>query len=88
LAEPFDMSLPAISKHLKVLERAGLIDRRVDGRIHQCHLEARPMSEAAQWIDRYRVFWQEQFDALEHYLQRRRAAGPNRSIKRKKKEKT
>ncbi len=86
LAEPFAMSLPAISKHLKVLERAGLLSRHIDGRIHHCHLEAHPMSEAAEWINRYRAFWQEQFDALDRYLKRRRAVSAKRTAKETRKE--
>ena len=70
LARPFDVSLPAISKHLKVLERAGLISRERDGRIHRCRLEADRMGEAADWIARYRRFWERQFDALEEYLEK------------------
>ncbi len=86
LAEPFAMSLPAISKHLKVLERAGLISRRIDGRVHHCHLEAQPMSEAAEWINRYRAFWQEQFDALDRYLKRRRVVSAKRTTRKTRKE--
>lgn len=68
LAEPFDMSLPAISKHLGVLERAGLLVREKDGRVRRCTLKAAPMRDAAQWIARYRAFWEDQFDALDEYL--------------------
>ncbi len=68
LAAPFAMSLPAISKHLKVLERAGLIAREKHGRGHRCRLEPVPMREAASWIERYRRFWDDQFDRLERYL--------------------
>ncbi len=68
LAAPFAMSLPAISKHLKVLERAGLIAREKHGRVHRCRLEPVPMREAASWIERYHRFWDEQFDQLERYL--------------------
>jgi DNA-binding transcriptional ArsR family regulator len=68
LAEPFAISLPAISRHLRVLESAGLISRRVEGRIHRCRLEAGPMKEAAQWIEFYRRFWQERLDALGEFL--------------------
>lgn len=73
LARPFEMSLPAVSKHLRVLERAGLIERRIDGRVHRCRLEAKPMDEAARWIERYRVFWEGQFESLDRYLRRQRA---------------
>lgn len=68
LAEPYEMSLPAVSKHLKVLEGAGLVVRHKDGRVRRCRLIAEPMKGAAEWIERYRVFWEEQFDALERYL--------------------
>ena len=62
------MSLPAISKHLRVLESAGLISRRVDGRIHRCRLAAIPMKDALDWISFYRSFWEERMDALGDYL--------------------
>jgi len=68
LAQPFDMSLPAISKHLRVLERAGLLVQEKDGRIRRCHLVAEPLKRAAVWIARYREFWAEQFEALANYL--------------------
>jgi DNA-binding transcriptional ArsR family regulator len=68
LAEPFDMSLPAISKHLKVLERAGLITRSREAQWRPCRLEASPLKEAAGWIGDYRRFWEESFDRLDHYL--------------------
>lgn len=68
LAEPFDMSLPAISKHLKVLERAGLIARGRDAQWRPCRLEASPLKDAADWIGHYRRFWEESFDRLDAYL--------------------
>jgi DNA-binding transcriptional ArsR family regulator len=68
LAEPFAMTLPAVSKHLKVLERAGLITRSRQAQSRPCRLAARPLSEAAEWIDRYRQFWEESFDRLDDYL--------------------
>jgi DNA-binding transcriptional ArsR family regulator len=70
LAKPHRMSLPAISKHLRVLERAGLIRRKRDGRVHRLKLEAKPMEEAQQWIEHYRRFWEESFDRLETYLKK------------------
>jgi len=70
LAKPFSISLPAISKHLRVLEKAGLIKRERDGRLHRVRLEAKPMREAAAWIEGYRGFWEEQLDALADYLER------------------
>jgi DNA-binding transcriptional ArsR family regulator len=68
LAEPFDMSLPAISKHLKVLERAGLISRGRDAQRRPCRIEGAPLKEAALWMDRYRRLWEERFDGLDEYL--------------------
>jgi len=68
LAEPFDMSLPAVSKHLKVLERAGLIARGREAQWRPCRLDAGPMKDAAEWLDRYRRFWEESFDRLDVYL--------------------
>jgi len=68
LAEPFDVSLPAISKHLRVLESAGLLRREIDGRIHRCRLAPASMKDAARWIDHYRAFWENQFDALANFV--------------------
>jgi len=68
LAEPFAMSLPAISKHLKVLERAGLIARGREAQWRPCQLEAGPLKDAADWLERYRRFWEQSFDHLEKYL--------------------
>jgi DNA-binding transcriptional ArsR family regulator len=69
LAQPFAMSLPAISKHLKVLERAGLIARGREAQWRPCRLEAGPLKDAADWLERYRRFWEESFDRLDDYLQ-------------------
>jgi DNA-binding transcriptional ArsR family regulator len=69
LAAPYEMSLPAVSKHLRVLESAGLIARQKDGRVHHCRFVADPMKNAAEWIERYRRFWEEQLDALALYLE-------------------
>lgn len=68
LAEPFDMSLPAITKHLKVLERAGLISRSRDAQWRPCRLEAKPLEAAADWVEQYRKFWEDSMDRLEEYL--------------------
>jgi len=68
LAKPFEMSLPAISKHLKVLERAGLIARGRDAQWRPCRLSARPLKDAADWLEEYRRFWEESFDRLDDYL--------------------
>ena len=70
LAEPYDMSLPAISKHLKVLEGAGFLTREKDGRVHRCRLEPVPMKRAADWIELYRGFWEDQLDQLARHLER------------------
>lgn len=66
LAKPLDMSLPAVSKHLKVLERAGLIERGREAQWRPCQLRARPLEEAADWVERYRRFWEESFDRLDY----------------------
>ncbi len=68
LAEPFDMSLPAVSKHLKVLERAGLIARGRDAQWRPSRLQAAPLKDVATWLSGYRQFWEESFDRLEEYL--------------------
>lgn len=68
LAAPHDVSLPAISKHLRVLERAGLLERRIEGRIHRCSLQPRPLKDAADWLAEYREYWEEQLDSLGRYL--------------------
>ena len=73
LAEPFDMSMPAISKHLKVLERAGLVARGREAQWRPCHLAAGPLKEAADWIDEYRDFWEQTFDRLDAYLHQLKA---------------
>src|SRR6202041_2612760 len=69
LAQPFEMSMPAISKHLKVLERAGLIARGREAQWRPCRLEAGPLKDVADWTEHYRRFWTESFDRLDDYLQ-------------------
>jgi len=69
LAEPFDMSLPAVSKHLKVLERAGLIARGREAQWRPCRLEAARLKEVADWVEHYRRFWEQRLDRLDAYLQ-------------------
>jgi DNA-binding transcriptional ArsR family regulator len=69
LAAPFGMSLPAISKHLGILERAGLIRRSVKGRVHSCALGAAPMAEASEWLDSYRGFWEANLDSLAKFVE-------------------
>jgi len=68
LAEPFDMTMPAITKHLKVLERAGLITRGREAQWRPCRLEARPLHEVADWLGQYQQFWEQQLDQLDVYL--------------------
>jgi len=68
LAEPFEMSLPAVSKHLKVLERAGLIARGREAQWRPCRLQAGPLKDADEWLERYRRHWEESFDRLDSYL--------------------
>ncbi len=68
LAQPFEMSLPAVSKHLKVLQRAGLIERGRRAQWRPCRLDAGPLKEVDDWVERYRTFWEERFDRLDDYL--------------------
>jgi len=68
LAKPFEMSMPAISKHLKALERAGLITRSREAQWRPCRLEAAPLKDVADWVEHYRHFWEQSFDRLEEYL--------------------
>lgn len=68
LAEPFNMTFAAVSKHVRVLEEAGLIARKVDGRIHRCSAELEALKPASMFIDKYKKFWEGQFDVLERYL--------------------
>jgi DNA-binding transcriptional ArsR family regulator len=84
LAKPFDMSMPAVSKHLKVLERAGLIARAREAQWRPCRLEAGPLKQAANWIEEYRRFWSAHVDALERHLDRMDQPKPhNRKTKAK-----
>jgi DNA-binding transcriptional ArsR family regulator len=73
LAEPFEMSMPAISKHLKVLERAGLIARGRQAQWRPCSLQAAPLKEIADWVEGYRQFWDQTFDRLDDYLRAMKA---------------
>jgi DNA-binding transcriptional ArsR family regulator len=68
LAEPFRMTLPAVSKHLKVLQRAGLVSQSREAQWRPCRLEAKPLKDAADWIEHYRQYWEESFDRLDEYL--------------------
>src|SRR3546814_8345178 len=78
LAAPFEISLAGASKHIQVLERAGLIQRQVQGRVHTCHLDARPLHAGAEWIRHYERFWNRKLDALEALL-RTDDDGPGKS---------
>jgi DNA-binding transcriptional ArsR family regulator len=87
LAEPFDMSQPAISKHLRVLERAGLISRSREAQRRPCRLEAKPLAEADEWLERYREFWEANFGRLDSLLQEMKAQQktvPTQKIRRRK----
>src|SRR5271157_4884294 len=84
LAEPFAMSMPAISKHLKVLERAGLIARGREAQWRPCRLQAGPLQDVAGWVEHYRRFWEESFDRLGDYLQElKREDARNKNLKTK-----
>jgi DNA-binding transcriptional ArsR family regulator len=85
LAEPFAMSGPAISKHLKVLERAGLISRGRQAQWRPCRLKAAPLKAAADWLEEYRRFWEESFDRLDEYLQELQAGNKPASRMKEKK---
>ena len=82
LAEPFDMSQPAISKHLKVLERAGLIARGRDAQRRPCHLEPQRLKQAADWLGTYRQFWEASYNRLDQYLQQLQAKEKTRDVKK------
>jgi DNA-binding transcriptional ArsR family regulator len=83
LAEPFEMSLPAVSKHLKVLERAGLIARGRERQWRPARLEAGPLKEVAEWTERYRRFWEESYDRLDEYLDELQGRGKEKGDGRK-----
>ncbi len=85
LAEPFEMSLPAVSKHLKVLETAGLIVRGREAQWRPCRLEAGPLKEISNWVERYRKFWEESFDRLDAYLREIQVKEKNTKGKNRKK---
>lgn len=86
LAEPFEMSLPAISKHLKVLESAGLIARGREAQWRPCRLEAGPLEDVSDWVERYRRFWEESFDRLDAFLRKMQTQeNKGKSPRRKKK---
>jgi DNA-binding transcriptional ArsR family regulator len=82
LAEPFDMSQPAISKHLKVLERAGLIERGRDAQRRPCRLDPRRLKQAAEWLGTYREFWEASYERLDDYLQQLQTKEKPRDVKK------
>jgi len=88
LARPFEMSMPAVSKHLKVLEHAGLISRGREAQWRPCRLDAGPLKDAASWIEEYRRFWSPHLDALERYLDRMGQSREDQSTPMKKQTKT
>jgi len=88
LAKPFDMSLPAVSKHLKVLEHAGLISRGREAQWRPCKLEAAPLREAFGWIEHYKKFWEQSFDRLDEYLRKLQAGEGAKKTKKKKNERS
>src|SRR6266705_1670744 len=85
LAEPFDISLPAVSRHLKVLERAGLIVRGREAQWRPCRLQANPLKDIAQWVEYYRRHWEESFDRLDSYLKELQRKNKAQEIQRKEK---
>src|SRR5882672_1248329 len=85
IAKPFDMSLPAVSKHLKVLERAGLIERGREAQWRPCRLQANPLKGVADWVEVYRRHWEESFDKLERYLKELQRKDKVENIQRKEK---
>jgi DNA-binding transcriptional ArsR family regulator len=83
LAKPFDISLPAVSRHLKVLANAGLIARGRDAQWRPCRLEAKPLHEVADWVEEYRRFWEQSLDRLDDYLKKLQSKGKKRGRKKK-----
>ena len=83
IAKPFDMSLPAVSKHLKVLERAGLIERGREAQWRPCKLQANPLKDVADWVEVYRRHWEQSFDKLERYLKELQRRNKVQHIQRK-----
>ena len=78
LAQPHRMSLPAVMKHLRVLEEAGLISQEKTGRVRRCRLAVQPLQQASAWLSQYRAFWEMQFDALDRYLSRQQTVEAKR----------
>jgi len=84
LAKPHRVSLPAVSRHLRVLEDAGLIEVEPEGRVRRCQIDAAPLSAAFGWLTRYRVLWEDRFDRLAEHLERRPKKSESRTNRRKK----
>ena len=87
IARPFDLSLPTVSRHLKVLERAELIERKKDAQWRRCRLKPEGMMEAAAWIERYRRFWEDRLDALARYFRDAQKAAPAKAAPRRRQKK-
>jgi DNA-binding transcriptional ArsR family regulator len=85
LAEPFEMSLPAVSKHVRVLEHAGLLVREIDGRVHRCNIDPEPIAGAASWLDEMRHFWESRLGSLADYLNQMEDSSPSPERKRTRK---
>ena len=81
LAEPFRMTLPAVSKHLKVLQKAGLVTQSREAQWRPCRLEAAPLKEATEWMEKYRVYWEQSFDQLDDHLRRKQKKEKQRGKK-------
>jgi DNA-binding transcriptional ArsR family regulator len=82
LAAPHRMSLPAVMKHLRVLEQAGLVRQKKRGRVRHCHLSAKPLRQAEEWLSKYRMFWGQQLDSLDRYLTEPQTTGGRKWKKR------
>lgn len=82
LAKPFRMSLPAVSKHLKVLQRAGLVVQSREAQWRPCRLEAKPLKDIAEWVEHYRTYWEHSFDEMDSYLHKVQSKGRKRGRKR------
>ena len=87
LAQPFDMSMPAVSKHLRVLQKAGLVTRSRDAQWRPVQLAPKPLKEVADWVERYRMMWEERFDRLDEYLRELQSQEPQHGRKSKSKSK-
>lgn len=83
LAQPFEISLPAVSRHLKVLERAGLIARSREAQWRPCRLDAAPLKDVAAWVENYRHYWEQRFDRLDDYLLELQKKGKSRGRRKK-----